>query len=114
MRDDLARVVDIWLACRDIQGFVRGVETARYLQDRQLQMALCMSLGIIGEAASSVSQEFQKLHPEIPWPQMKGLRNRIIHQYFQLDLGILWQIATIDVPALLKKLEPLIPPGGPQ
>jgi uncharacterized protein with HEPN domain len=72
-----------------------------------------MSLGIIGEAAGKVSQEFQDRYPEVPWAKMRDLRNRIIHEYFRLDLGIIWEIATAEIPSVLKLLEPLVPPGHP-
>jgi len=73
MRDDLARLVDIWLACRDVQEFASGVTEEQYRRDRKLQKALCMSLEVIGEAARAISQEFKDQHPEIPWPKMVGL-----------------------------------------
>lgn len=113
MRDDLARVVDIWLACRDILEFVSGVAEGQYLQDRKLQSALCMSLEIIGEAARTVSREFKEQHPEIPWADMTALRHKIVHEYFRLDLDVIWQTVNRDIPPLLGLLNPLVPPEDP-
>jgi uncharacterized protein with HEPN domain len=113
MRDDLARVVDIWLACRDILDFVSGVSETQFLKDGMLQKALCMSLEIIGEAARTISSGFKELHPDIPWADMTGLRNKIVHEYFRLDLDMIWQTVTRDIPPLLDLLKPLIPPEEP-
>lgn len=110
MRDDIARVVDIRLACQDIVEFVSGVSEEDYLQDRKLQKALCMCLEVIGEASRTVSQDFKDRHPEIPWVQLAALRHRIVHEYFRLDLGIIWEIVSREVPLLLGSLRPLVPP----
>jgi uncharacterized protein with HEPN domain len=113
MRDDLARLVDIWLACRDVQEFASGVTEEQYRRDRKLQKALCMSLEIIGEAARAVSAEFKAKHPGVPWTEMTGLRHRIVHEYFRLDLDVIWEIVRADVPALAATMKPLIPPEEP-
>ena len=110
-RDD-ARVLDIVLACTEALEFTRGVSHVGYLRDRKLQRALCMVLEIIGEAARAVSEEYKALHPEVPWKELAGLRNRIVHEYFRLDLNLIWDIVHTDVPALLAQLEPLVPPEG--
>lgn len=113
MRDDLARLVDIWLACLDVQEFVAGVTEEQYRRDRKLQNALCMSLEVIGEAARAISQEFKDQHPEVPWAKIVGLRHRIVHEYFRLDLDVIWRIVGADVPALAATMKPLVPPEDP-
>jgi uncharacterized protein with HEPN domain len=69
-----------------------------------------MTLEIIGEAVKAVSEECKAVNPEIPWRGIIGLRNRIIHEYFRLDLDVIWEIAHKDVPALIALVAPLIPP----
>ena len=110
MRKDDARLLDIVLACREAGEFVGGVSRERYLQDRKLQTALCMELEIVGEAAKAVSEEFKAAHPEVPWRDIVGLRNRIVHEYFRLDLNVIWEIVQKDLPVLLQKVLPLVPP----
>jgi uncharacterized protein with HEPN domain len=73
--------------------------------DRVLSLALVRLLEIVGEAAGRVSEETRALHPEVPWPQIVGLRNRLIHGYDAVDYDILWQIITDDLPALVTLLE---------
>ena len=110
MRGDEARLLDIVLACREAMAYVEGVSAVEFRADRKLQRALSMVLEIIGEAARAVSEPCKAAHPEVPWRDMVGLRNRIVHEYFRLDLGVLWEIVTRDVPRLLATVHPLAPP----
>ena len=110
MWQDDARLMDILLACREAEDYVRGVSWEEFQEDRKLQRALCMVLEIVGEAARAVSKECKARHKDIPWRDLVGIRNRIIHEYFRLDLKIIWEIARKDIPALLAMVEPLVPP----
>ena len=65
----------------------------------------------IGEAASRISADTRQAYPEIPWSQIVGMRNRLVHAYFDINLDILWQVVQDDLPALIAQLEPLVPPG---
>ena len=109
MWKDDARLIDIHLACLEVLAHARNVTFEEYLQDLKLQRALCMVLEIIGEAARAVSADFKDAHPNIPWVQMVGLRNRIIHEYFRLDLDFIWEIVQKDIPNLITMIEPLVP-----
>jgi len=77
-------------------------------RDRLLELALVRLLEIVGEAASRVPQEECVKYPEIPWAQIVGLRNRLIHGYDAVDLDILWQIITQDLPPLVATLEMIV------
>jgi uncharacterized protein with HEPN domain len=77
--------------------------------DRQFNLALVRLLEIVGEAASRMTPEDRALYPDIPWPPMVGLRNRLIHGYDDVDLDILWQIITQDLPPLIATLERYLP-----
>ncbi len=81
--------------------------------DRLLNLALTRLLEMIGEAANQVPREKQADYPEIPWPQVIGLRNRLIHGYDIVDFDILWQIVTTDLPPLIAALEKIVPPEKP-
>jgi uncharacterized protein with HEPN domain len=69
---------------------------------------LTRAVEVIGEAASRVSPETRALAADIPWKAVIGMRNRLIHAYFDVDADILWQAATVEVPALLAQLQALI------
>jgi len=76
--------------------------------DRQLNLSLVRLLEIVGEAAARVSQELRENHPVIPWQDMIGLRNRLIHGYDAVDFDILWDIVKRDVPELISQLEQIL------
>jgi len=76
--------------------------------DRLLNLALVRLLEIIGEAANRVPENIQERFPELPWAQMIGMRNRLIHGYDAVDFDILWQIVTRDLPVLIGQLEKIL------
>lgn len=87
-------------AVETVQGHVRGDLD----RDRLLALALTRLLEILGEAAGRVSRDFQERHPEVPWADIVGLRNRLIHGYDAVDHDILWDILTGDLPPLVTHL----------
>lgn len=84
---------------------VEGKVKADLQNDEMLCLALTRALEIVGEAASRVSEETRKSMPAIPWAQMVGLRNRLIHGYDSVDIDILWDIVKQDIPPLVKQLK---------
>ena len=71
----------------------------------------CMrQLGIIGEAARRISEESRKAHAEVPWDDIVGMRNRLIHEYFRVDLRRVWDTVKYDVPGLIRLIAPIVPP----
>lgn len=82
------------------------------LKDRVLNLALTRLLEVLGEAATRVPEEFRKKYTELPWQQVIGLRNRLIHAYDQVDLEILWEIVSEDLPPLSKQLSQIIQNWG--
>lgn len=88
-------------------SYVEGMSKEDFLADTRTQQAVIMNLVIIGEAAAKLMQDhpgFVQSHPEVPWNRMKGMRNRIAHGYFEIDLGIVWDTIHADLPDLLKRL----------
>jgi uncharacterized protein with HEPN domain len=68
---------------------------------------------MIGEAARQVSTEFTGLHREIPWANIVGMRHKVVHDYLGVDEDIVWQVVTVDLPALVDALRPLVPSASP-
>jgi len=89
-------------------ALIRSKQRADLESDHVLELALTRLLEIIGEAANRVSQETQQRYPQIPWRQIVGLRNRLIHGYDAVDLDILWDIVRHDLPELIAVLERII------
>jgi uncharacterized protein with HEPN domain len=77
-------------------------------EDLTFNLALTHLIEIIGEAANRVPEEFQDNHTEIPWAQIIGMRNRLIHGYDEVDLNFLWSVVQNDLPGLIAKLEELL------
>ena len=79
-------------------------------QDRMLELALVRLAEIIGEAAARVSPEGRKEYPSIPWPEIIGMRNRLVHGYDQVDLDVLWDTIEFDLPPLIETLQEILGP----
>ncbi len=94
-------------AATDACGFVAGLAKDDFLEDKRTQQAVIMSLIIIGEAATKVMDgyaEFAQAHPEVQWRNMRGMRNRIAHGYFEVNLDVVWNTVQTALPELLKQL----------
>ena len=78
--------------------------------DRLFFLALLKLVEIVGEAATRVSQATQAAHPELPWREVIGTRNRLIHGYDAVDYDILWEIVSTDFPPLAEQLKAVVPP----
>jgi len=93
---------------REAVSMARGKTRGDLDTDRKLNLALVRLLEIIGEAAGRISKEDRDRYSNIPWPEIVGLRNRLIHGYDEVDFDILWQIVTTDLPPLIKNLKKLL------
>lgn len=101
-------------AASDACSFVSGIEKTEFLADKRTQQAVIMSLIIIGEAATKVLEAyalFAEAHPEVPWRSMRGMRNRIAHGYFDINLDVVWETVKVALPALLQQLSTLLADG---
>ena len=94
-------------ACVSVSRFIEAKRSADLSGDQMLQFALVRAIEIIGEAAGRVAEDVQKAAPEIPWREAVGIRNRLVHAYFDVDLGILWQTAVESAAQLQGHLEKL-------
>jgi uncharacterized protein with HEPN domain len=93
---------------RKARDLMRGKMRAD-LKDEGLEtLALVRLLEVLGEAANRIPNDEQKRHSEIPWSEIIGLRNRLIHGYDSIDLDILWQIISEDLPPLIQALEKIV------
>ncbi len=88
-----------------IESFTKGISKENLISDELKQYAVVRALEIIGEAAKNISASSKKEHHEIPWKEIIGSRDKMIHNYFGVDLNIIWNIIQNDLPDLKKKLE---------
>lgn len=107
MRSDREKLLDILEAIERIERYaVHGRE--EFEQNELIQAWFTQNLQIIGEAARVLSPEIRNQHPEISWSNMIGMRNILAHNYFEIDLEIVWAVVEQDLPALKPKIENMI------
>lgn len=98
-------------AARQACSYVEGLGKDDFLADKRTQQAVILNLVIIGEAATKLMAgfpDFVEAHPAIPWRSMRGMRNRIAHGYFDINLEVVWETVATDLPQLVGKLGELL------
>lgn len=112
-KDDAIRLRHMLDAAHEAMGFVQGRTRADLQNDRMLVLSLVKDIEIIGEAAYQVSEITRNQLSGIPWDDIIGMRHRLVHAYFDINLDILWRTAQEDLPALIAALEPHVPEEYP-
>lgn len=92
----------------EIESFTVGMSFTDFEQDTKTVKAVLYNLAIIGEAAGQLLPEVESLYPVIPWVDMRAIRNVIIHEYFQVNLSIIWETIKTDFPLLREQLQELL------
>jgi len=108
--DDRVRILHMIEACEALLRFIAGRERSALASDEMLLFAVVRAVEIVGEAASKVTEETREEYPHIPWRAIVGMRNRLVHAYFEIDLDMVWVAATQEIPVLLSQLRPLASP----
>jgi len=106
--DDRRSLEQMLETVRLIRAIIRGQTRKAFDADEVRQLALLHLIQVLGEAASRVSAVFREEHPELPWGQMVGMRNRIVHGYNHVDPDIVWRVATEDLEPVLAALERIL------
>jgi len=100
MKSDAVYLHHILEAISRIERYVQGKTFEEFLRDELLQDGVIRQLSIIGEAARRVSEDLQRVYPEVPWKDIIGMRNIIVHDYFGVDLGEVWRTVQNDLQPL--------------
>ena len=111
MRSDRERLLDILEAVERIDAH-KGDDRANFDSDELLQIWFVHHLQIIGEAAGRLSEEIRSQYPEVPWGQMIGMRHILVHGYFEVDLGIVWNAAQVNLVQLKGQIENILQQMG--
>lgn len=109
---------DMLKAARQACCYVKGMDRDQFLADLRTQQAVAMNLLIIGEVAAKLIERYPERlerYPTAPWVQMKGMRNRIAHGYFEVDMGVVWETVRRALPVLIEQLTVILSSehGGP-
>ncbi|MBN2377161.1 MAG: DUF86 domain-containing protein [Sedimentisphaerales bacterium] len=107
-KEDGNRLYHMLEAAREAAGYAEGRKRGDLQTDRPLTHSLVRCLEIVGEAASKVTTECRKSLPQIQWEDMIGMRNRLIHAYFDVNLDIVWKTVKDELPPLIAELETII------
>ncbi|MBM4348393.1 MAG: DUF86 domain-containing protein [Deltaproteobacteria bacterium] len=107
-KDDLTRLRHMLDSAKEAMSFIRGKKRRDLDTDRMLVLSLVKSIEIMGEAASKVTKESRDSHSEVPWLNIIGMRNRLIHAYFDIDLDRVWDTITDDLPPVIVALEKIV------
>lgn len=99
---------DIKIACDRIQQFIEGMDLTKFTINFMCQDAVIRRIEIIGEASIKIDPLFQEKHSEIPRYLMRGMRNRLIHDYNEIDIELVWQTIQNDIPDLKQKIERIL------
>lgn len=110
--DDFIRLRHMLDHSREAMAMIQGLTIEDFQRQRMLQLALVRLVEIVGEAASKVTEESRGKYPSIPWQQARGMRNRLVHGYDQVDLTVLWDTIATDLPPLADELEKILGEAG--
>jgi len=101
MKKDPGVFLDHILECIDlIENYSEGIAEAELMKSVSLQDMIIRRIEIIGEAVKNLPDDLKREYPEIPWRDIAGLRDIVVHQYFGLDLELIWDVVTRDIPDL--------------
>ena len=112
LRDDAA-LLDILRAARLALEFTQGMDRTAFLRDAKTQSAVLHQLLLLGEAVKRLSEAFREQHPQIPWRMIAGMRDKLIHEYDEVDFQGVWRTLTSDLPELIQTIQPLSPERPP-
>lgn len=104
-RDYLQDMID---SINDIDAFTKNMDFESFTKDRKTINAVIRSIEVIGEAAKNIPQSVRNKHTSIPWKKMVGMRDKMIHEYFGVDMEILWKTIKEDIPSLKPLVQELL------
>ncbi len=108
LRRDLDYLLDIQDAFHRSLEYIAGLSWEKYLQDRKTQDAVVRNLEILGEATKNIPEDLRAKYPAVPWREMSGTRDRLVHHYFGINQEIVWQIVQKDLPLLRLQITEII------
>ena len=109
MNRDLSYLLDIASTCGTILELLKGINKDLFIADKRTHLAILYEVTIVGEIVKRLSPEFRQEYPEIPWKQIAGMRDKLVHDYNKVDLDLAWEVTQSSIPELLNFVLPLLP-----
>lgn len=106
--EDKIRLQHILDEANEVRKYTQDISFKEFVTEGKTVRAVVRSIEVIGEAASKISIDFRKEHPEIPWEKVIGMRNRLIHVYFDIDYKIVWKTLQENLPSLVNQLKTIL------
>ena len=111
-KDNLVYLRHILDAIHRIEEYIEGVEYEDFMNNNLIQAGVMREIEITGEATKGLMQGFKEKYPDIPWKKMSGMRDKLIHDYFGVDLDAVWDTVEKDIPLLKDKIKDIIEKEG--
>ena len=111
-RSDREFLLDMLLACEKIIKYTKDLEYEDFCKNDMVVDAVIRNIEVLGEASKNISQNLKQRYPEVEWREISRTRDKIIHYYFGVDLDIIWDIITVDIPPLIEKLQNILEKEG--
>ena len=102
---DKNRLEHMLQAIERICRYTKGKNFEDFIADDMMYYAVVKNIEILGEASNRLTEEFRQAHPKTPWKQVNGMRNYIVHEYFQVDNNVVWDVITNDLPVLEQQIK---------
>jgi len=106
--EDKIRILHILDEAGEACKYTESISFEEFVKDGKTVRAVIRSIEVIGEAASKISIEFRKGHPDVPWQKIIGMRNHLIHVYFDIDYNVVWQTVKENLPPLIEQFHSII------
>jgi uncharacterized protein with HEPN domain len=107
-RNTLLYIKDILENMRDAEGFIQGMSYEQFAADKRTVNAVLRSIEVVGEAAKKVPEDIRTEYPQLPWKEMAGMRDKVIHFYFGVDKEVVWLVVKERIPTLRPLIESIL------
>ena len=104
-KNDLLYIDHIINCIKKIRKFIKGIDKKEFAKNELIQDAIIRNFEVIGEASKKISPDFKKVYYDIPWKEISGMRDKLIHDYLGIDIEVIWKTIEHDLPILQKELK---------